>query len=82
MKFIKLTQGKFGLVDDADNTQNHKPYENNSSGDNGVQRYGKKWWAQIGVDEKDKHLGTFKTQADAKEARCLGEIKYWTKEYI
>ncbi len=61
-----------------DNAKNKKMHCGNTSGTTGVYRNNsaQKWYAQICVDGKNKHLGTFVNKTEAINARKDANIKY------
>ena len=61
------------------NNINHKLGRNNTSGYKGViyLKDNDKWVAQIGINYKTIHLGTFNTKEEAIQARKEGEEKYY-----
>jgi len=61
-----------------ENSQNRKFSKNNTSGYKGVIKKGNKFVAQIGFDNKCKHLGYFLKAEDAHKAYCEAGIKYHT----
>ena len=63
-------------VNDAENHKNHRMRHDNKTGFNGVQRYGDRWRAEIGVNWKRLHLGLFDNFADAVAARKAANLKY------
>jgi len=66
------------LAVNTENQQNTSLRKNNTSGTVGVYRCGgkEKWQAQIGVNEKIIHLGSFVRLEDAAAARKAAEVKY------
>lgn len=77
-------KGNLRKISHADNMKNKKRYSNNSSGFNGVglckrNKY-KQWYASIRINNKDIHLGYFKTKEEAIKARKKADKKYF-KEY-
>lgn len=56
---------------------NRRIFRNNTSGCKGVVKIGDRYRAEIKISNKVKHLGTFKTIADATFARKVGEEKYF-----
>lgn len=46
-----------------------------------IKHPGKKYRVSIGIKGRYVHLGHFNTLVEAAEARRLGEIKYWGKNY-
>lgn len=71
------------VVSQMENQRNRSgPQSNSKSGIRGVfwiPRRGK-WHAQIGYLGRPINLGTFNNVEDAKEARRLGELKYWSEQ--
>ena len=65
-------------VTHSKNVMNEVIPSNNTTGYKGVHREqrGKKWIANIGVDNKRYHLGTFETKEEAIKARKEAEAKY------
>lgn len=65
-------------VSNAENMKNLSMHKNNTSGVMGVywSITTKKWYVQINVDGKKKHLGYFVDKQDAIQARKNAEIKY------
>ena len=61
----------------AQQSRNQRFIGKNSSGYRGVRRHEGKWQARLGVDKKNKHLGTFPTVELAVAARKAAEKKYW-----
>jgi len=60
------------------NLRNHKGHKTNKSGHNGVhQNPCNNWVVQIKVGDKTKHIGTFKTKAEAVRVRKQTEKEYW-----
>tara|TARA_R110000765_G_scaffold292595_1_gene388137 strand:- start:20 stop:496 length:477 start_codon:yes stop_codon:yes gene_type:complete len=51
----------------SQNTRNQKKRENTSSKYIGVFKSGNKWVAQIRIDGKNKHLGSYETEEEASE---------------
>lgn len=58
------------------NLRNQKKPINNTSGHVGVVRAGAKWKAQIWLDGKSVHLGTYEQKDDAIAARRLAEQEH------
>ena len=59
------------------NQKNRNIHKNNKSGQMGVYKNSSgKWYAQIWVNGKGVHLGTFDTYSKAVKCRKDGEIKY------
>lgn len=65
---------------DIDNSQNQSIQKNNKSGCIGVYTSptSGKWCAEIKVNKKRIHLGTFISYEDAVKARKESELKYFT----
>lgn len=63
-------------VTSRDNSRNRARSSRNTSGITGVVRSGEKWIAQIGVEGKTIHLGSFLTKQEAAVARKAAERKY------
>lgn len=63
----------------AENQRNISgPYVTNKSGELGVYRRSEtRWEATIGIDNTHKYLGSFKTKAEAVEARLKAEKELW-----
>lgn len=63
----------------SENCRNKDLQSNNTSGYTGVtfDKRRNKWYANIWISWKKKHLGTFKTFEEAKEARIKAEIEYF-----
>lgn len=57
--------------------RNKRLLPSNTTGYAGVYPKGKKFAAQIRVDGKHRHLGTFQTIEEAARARRNAELKYW-----
>jgi len=70
------------LVSPLENTRNACMSTHNTSGINGVHWFkrGCKWRAQIRVEDKLLHLGTFHTIEEAAAARKAADIKYGFSE--
>lgn len=62
----------------SENGQNARLHIDNNSGVSGVywNKKNERWYAQIHVDKKKKHLGCFKHINDAVIARRMAEKKY------
>lgn len=65
-------------VPQSENVKNSSLPKNNTTGELGVykNKTGKKWRAQIQVNKKSLHLGTFKNKQDALTARKEAELNY------
>jgi hypothetical protein len=65
-------------VTSAENGRNQKKHSSNTSGHTGVrwQKQAEKWVAQIKVDHRSIHLGTFDTIEAAVAGRADAELKY------
>lgn len=71
------------ITDITGNAQNSGIQKNNTSGIIGVgwhKRYGK-WYASIGIDNKNIHLGSFDNKEDAIISRLKAESKYYGREF-
>lgn len=64
-------------VTNTENSQNRKAYNTGESGYTGVIPKKGKWKAQISVDNKTHHLGTFINKEDAYKERLRAEKKYY-----
>lgn len=66
-------------VSDQQNKQNLPKYRTNMSGVTGVTRTKgrQKWRAEIKVNGKQVHLGSFDNLDDAAQARRVAESKFW-----
>jgi hypothetical protein len=61
---------KWSNLSEGENVKNKSLYCNNSSGVPGVYRTGSgKWAAQVGVNKKNRYIGTFNSKEDAIAAR-------------
>lgn len=56
---------------------NRPPIKTNTSGVNGVQKYGDRWTATIGFQRNQIRLGTYATVEEAAAARRTAEEKYY-----
>lgn len=65
-------------VSDSENKRNLRKYSNNTSGVSGViwHKASQKWLAQIKVNRKNIHLGSFIDKSEAVAARKAAEAKY------
>lgn len=64
--------------DKVSNAKNHRKQSNNTSGTTGVyfRKSRNKWIANIKVDGKLTHLGSFESKKLAAEARAKAEVEY------
>ena len=71
------------LVTQSGNNRNIKLPKNNKSGVCGVRWHSgaKRWLAAIKINQKEKHLGSFKEFDDAVKARISAEKKYNFETY-
>ena len=71
------TRVNLRIVTHSENLHNHSGYSTNTSGYTGVSWYKRteKWQAKITRNNKDIHLGYFKSMGDAVDARVLAEAK-------
>lgn len=67
------------IVNDSQNQMNKKKQKNNTSGVTGVRWHKKhrKWYAHIGVNRNQIHIGSFDTFEEAVVARKEAEEKYF-----
>jgi len=64
-------------VSKKENERNVKRHSTNTTGHTGVYKFGdRRWRAQICVDDKHIHLGTYDTLPEALQARKDAEKKY------
>lgn len=70
--------GNLRVVTNHENCRNQSLGSKNTSGLIGVYRdkHGKKWIAQINIDGRQIHLGTFATKTEAYEARLAANVKF------
>lgn len=61
----------------ADNARNARLRKDNTSGFKGVKRAGSRWYAQIRVNAKRLHLGSFATPEEAHAAYCRAATQHF-----
>lgn len=63
----------------GENLRNMKRKKTNTSGQAGVNRYGRhgRWLARIMLDRREIHLGCFDTFEEARIARIAGEVRFF-----
>lgn len=77
MNTLNNTRDNLRIVTPSQNAMNTRLNPNNTSGYRGVCKGNNKWIAAIYVDGKRKHLGTFETKEEARDAYEIALQEYY-----